>query len=626
MTIRRLPSNLVNQIAAGEVVERPASALKELVENALDAGATQIDILIREGGRALLSVTDNGKGMDPEEMLLALERHATSKLPEDDLFKISTLGFRGEALPSIASVARVSLTSRPRGHNEGWCVRVEAGQIQEERPAPHLEGTRIEVRDLFFATPARLKFLKSPVTEASYIVESVNRLAMAYPHVGFRLHQEERLVCDYARAGGDTDLVDARLTRLGKIMGKEFPDNCLPLQAAREGMNLTGFVGLPTLNRSNGSLQFLFVNGRPVKDKVLHSALKVAYQDFLAPNRFPLVALFLDMDPQDVDVNVHPAKIEVRFRDGGLVRGLFVGAIKEVLSAAGHRVSTTLSHAALGAVRAPISQNSSPSAPSFAAPSFTQTSSFSRAGAYNPSRTSSPSIATLPSYDRATPQSFSQTQPDSFFVQEPSFEPHAVYTQEEQAAHPLGQAVAQLHETYIVAQTREGLILVDQHAAHERLVYERFKSQMASIGVARQGLLVPEIVTLSQMQMELILDNADLLEKMGVCVESFGGDSVLVRETPALLGPVDGARLLRDIAESIEGVGEALSLQERLHETLSSMACHGSVRAGRRLSLPEMDALLRQMEETPHSGQCNHGRPTYVELKLIDIEKLFGRR
>ncbi|MBA4750049.1 MAG: DNA mismatch repair endonuclease MutL [Alphaproteobacteria bacterium] len=627
MTIRRLPTNLINQIAAGEVVERPASALKELVENALDAGATFIDLQIREGGRALLSVTDNGKGMTADELPLALERHATSKLPEEDLFHIQTLGFRGEALPSIASVARVCLTSRAHGARDAWSVSIEGGVHQAPKPATHPEGTRVEVRDLFYATPARLKFLKSPTTETAYIVESVSRLAMAYPHVGFRLRQDEKTLVDLAPPQDNISLDEARLARLAKIMGADFPPNALPLTAERDQMRLTGFVGLPTLSRSNGALQYLFVNGRPVKDKVLQSALKVAYQDFLAPSRYPLVALYLEIDPTLVDVNVHPAKIEVRFQDAGIVRGLFVGAIKEALRASGHRVSTTLSHTALGAARP---ESATTSTPSWQARPFTTMGG--TASSFVQSTLAPIKGANTPVASFATTSTFntSSDDQDSFAVYESPH--HNTSLQEnlssphDSPSFPLGHARAQVHRTYIVAQADDSLILVDQHAAHERLVYERLKEDFFAKGVARQGLLVPDIIELPTAQTALVLEHAETLEKMGLSVEGFGGNCLLVRETPALLGPIDSKRLLQDVAASLEDDGQALSLQERLFETLSTMACHGSVRAGKHMSLEEMNTLLRQMEETPHSGQCNHGRPTYVELKVSDIEKLFGRR
>ncbi|MCA0369577.1 MAG: DNA mismatch repair endonuclease MutL [Proteobacteria bacterium] len=617
--IRRLPTTLVNQIAAGEVVERPASVLKELVDNALDAGATHIEIHMREGGRSLLRVTDDGCGMSREDLPLALERHATSKLPDEDLFHIKTMGFRGEALPSIASVARLSVTSRARGASEGWLQEVEGGQDLGQKPAVHPQGTTVEVRDLFFATPARLKFLKSASTESAHVQEALNRLAMASPYVSFRLVQEGKVVCDLPEAAREMDEAGARLMRLTKIMGADFGANALPIDAHREGLRLSGFVGLPTLSRASPSHQFLFVNGRPVRDKVLQSALRLAYQDFLAPARYPLVALFLEIDPAAVDVNVHPAKTEVRFADPGIVRGLFVGAIKDALRAAGHRVATTVSQAALGAFRAaPAPSALSPSPfhqPTFAPAPMAR--SFS--APQGPRYTTQGHVA---SFLASGVAAVSQDGPQFGVAEGAPYETSAAPGE----SHPLGHAVAQLHGTYIVAQTQDGLILVDQHAAHERLVYEDMKAQLAKGRMVGQGLLVPEIVEVSPRHAALLTEHAGLLEELGLVVEAFGGGAFVVRETPALLGAVDARALLQDVADSLEVSCEPHLLKERLLEVLSTRACHGSIRAGRKLTLPEMDALLRQMETTPHAGQCNHGRPTYVELQLTDVEKLFGRR
>ena len=619
--IRRLPSTLVNQIAAGEVVERPASVLKELIDNALDAGATHIEVHMREGGRSLLKVSDDGSGMSREDLPLALERHATSKLPDENLFHIRTMGFRGEALPSIASVARLTLTSRQRGANEAWMQEVEGGQDLGAKPTTHPEGTTVEVRDLFFATPARLKFLKSAQTESAHVQETLNRIAMASPYVSFRLVQEGRTVCDFPGADKEISLEAARLARLSKIMGTDFAANALPLEAEREGLRLTGFVGLPTLSRANASLQFLFVNGRPVRDKLLQSALRLAYQDFLAPARFPLVALFLEIDPANVDVNVHPAKTEVRFADPGIVRGLFVGAIKETLRAAGHKVSTTVSQAALGAFR-PATSPQAPAPPvvqnysqrSFPAPSFGAARPFMPPQGLGPDA-------------RAHVASFAHVAANAEMqgVQEEAYDSHGAQDAAAQEHYPLGHAVAQLHGTYIVSQTKDGLILVDQHAAHERLVYEDMKAQLLTGKITSQGLLVPEIVELTPKQAALLTQNAPLLGELGLMTECFGGTAFVVRETPALLGPVDARALLQDVADSLEMTGEAHLLKERILEILATRACHGSVRAGRKLTLPEMDALLRQMETTPHAGQCNHGRPTYITLELKDVERLFGR-
>jgi len=600
MTIRRLPETLVNRIAAGEVIERPAAAVKELVENALDAEARHIDVVMGDGGRALIAVTDDGCGMTADEIALAVERHATSKLPDDDLVRIRTLGFRGEALPSIGAVARLSVTSRPRDAGVGataqaWSLAIEGGRRDAVKPAAHPPGTRVEVRDLFFATPARLKFLKGTRTELGHAQDALNRLAMAHPHVAFTLNADGRDVLRLAAAEGD--LFDARLRRLGAIMGREFAENALPIDAEREGLRLTGYIGLPTLNRGTAQHQYLFVNGRPVRDKLLHGAVRGAYRDVLAHDRHPMLALFIDVPADAVDVNVHPAKAEVRFRDPGLVRGLIVGACKHALVAAGHRASSSVATAALGAARPG-------GVPSFSTGYASRPRGFAEAAAvYH---------APLPGLGAA-----------------PSARP-GVATDQASAAdyeeYPLGAARAQVHATYVVAQTGDGIVIVDQHAAHERLVYERMKRQLAEGGVASQILLLPEVVELDEAAASRLAARAGELRDLGLVIEPFGPGALAVRETPALLGEVDAGALLRDLADELSEWGETLSLRERLGDVCSTMACHGSVRAGRRLNVDEMNALLRQMEETPHSGQCNHGRPTYIELKLADIERLFGRR
>ena len=600
MTIRLLPETTVNRIAAGEVVERPASAVKELVENSLDAGAARIDVVIRDGGRTLISVADDGAGMTAAELELAVRRHATSKLPGDDLENISTLGFRGEALPSIGAVSRLEITSRPEGAAEAWVLTVEGGRADAPRPASGTPGTRVEVRDLFFATPARLKFLKTPRTETSHALDVVKRLAMAYPETAFSMGDGTRSLLKLAPAGGD--LFAARLDRLAAIMGREFADNALAVEAEREGVRLTGHIGLPTLNRGTAALQFLFVNGRPVRDKLLFGAVRGAYRDLLAGDRHPLLALFVEAPPDAVDVNVHPAKTEVRFRDTGLVRGLIVGALKHALAGAGHRASTTVAAAALGAARPGGGSAMFPAArPSSAAPGAVPAGRglAERAAAYH---------APLP--DLEAP-------PGAPATEEPE-EPPADY--------PLGVARCQLHATYVVAQTVDGMVIVDQHAAHERLVYERMKKALQSQGVARQGLLIPEVVELGEEGAARLCARAGELGELGLAIEPFGVGAVVVREMPALLGEADVQGLVRDLADEIAEYDEALSLKERLADVCGTMACHGSVRAGRRLNVAEMNALLREMEATPHSGQCNHGRPTYVELKLADIERLFGRR
>ncbi|GAB2176235.1 DNA mismatch repair endonuclease MutL [Dongia sp. agr-C8] len=598
MSIRLLPPNLVNQIAAGEVVERPASVVKELVENALDAGAQRIDITLRDGGRALIAVADDGHGMGREELALAVERHATSKLPGDDLVHINQFGFRGEALPAIGAVGRLAITTRQHGAEHGWRLSVEGGEKSPIAPAPTNPGTRVELRDLFYAVPARLKFLKSARSELNAVTEIVERLAMAHPEVAFSLSDDERNILRFHAE--TTDLIaeaeGARLKRLSAVMGRDFAENAAPVEAIRDGHRITGFAGLPTLNRATASMQYLFVNGRPVKDRLLVGAIRGAYQDFLARDRHPLAVLFVDCAPEDVDVNVHPAKAEVRFRDAALVRGLIVGGIRHALTGAGHRASTTVAAATLQGF-------SAPPLPSYQA---------------MPLR--GPSVAHLAAQAVAA---FAPLDPE---LARPSVRAEAAPETTALRDYPLGVARAQLHGTYIVAQTADGIVIVDQHAAHERLVYERMKEALAATGIARQALLIPEVVELDQPAAERLLSRAAELEELGMVIESFGPATVVVREVPALLGATDVHGLLRDLADELAEFDTALSLKERLEHVCGTMACHGSVRAGRQLNQAEMDALLRQMEATPHSGQCNHGRPTYVELKLADIERLFGRR
>jgi DNA mismatch repair protein MutL len=607
MTIRLLPSTTVNRIAAGEVVERPASAIKELVENSIDAGAKRIDVIIRDGGRTFLSVSDDGSGMSAEDLSLAVERHATSKLPNDDLENIRTLGFRGEALPSIGSVSRMTMTSRVQDSESAWMISLEGGEKSEPIPAALSHGTTIEVRDLFYATPARLKFLKSPKTENAHALDAIKRLAMAHPDIAFTVGDTARTMLKLPQAQGD--FLSARLDRLDAIMGNAFAANALPIDAEREGIHLSGHIGLPTLNRGNAALQFLFVNGRPVKDKLLFGAVRGAYRDFLAHSRHPLLALFIDIPSDSLDVNVHPAKTEVRFKDAGLVRGLIVSALRHALAEAGHRASTTVSDQALGAMRphtgaTPMYQASyggnqnRPGAPSF--------------GLHEAARAFQTPLGTdsLNHLDTA------------LSVQHVS----GKNIQEVSGDWPLGVARAQLHETYIVAQTDDGIVIVDQHAAHERLVYEDMKKGLEEDGIKRQGLLIPEVVEMDEAAADRIAARADELAELGLVIEAFGTGAIVVRETPAMLGEIDIQGLIKDLADDLAECDEALSLKEQLAHVSGTMACHGSVRAGRRLNGDEMNALLRQMEITPHSGQCNHGRPTYVELKLADIEKLFGRR
>ncbi|HTH16573.1 MAG TPA: DNA mismatch repair endonuclease MutL, partial [Magnetospirillum sp.] len=580
MSIRLLPPTLVNQIAAGEVVERPASAVKELVENALDAGAGRIDVVLVEGGQALISVTDDGCGMAPEDLALAVERHATSKLPDDDLVHIRHLGFRGEALPSIGSVARLTLTSRPKGADSAWSLTVEGGAKGEPVPAAAPPGTRVEVRDLFYATPARLKFLKAPRTELSHAVDTLERLAMAHPDVAFSLSDGSRPVLKLAAQRGEP--AAALLSRLAAIIGRDFETNAVRLEAERDGVRLTGWAGLPTFNKGTSAYQYLFVNGRPVKDRLVIGAVRGAYQDVLSHDRHPVVALFLDLDPEAVDVNVHPAKAEVRFQESGLVRGLIVSGIRHALAEAGHRASSTLGVAALGALGAHA-------APPRPAPSF-QYQWQPRPGAIQIARAAEAF---------APPMGLSEALPSLPLpgLSLPPGAPAEVQPAEvPELDHPLGAARAQLHDTYIIAETRDGLVIVDQHAAHERLVLERMKAAMAAGPVKTQALLLPEVVDLGDAGAARIADAAEALAGLGLVVEPFGPGAVVVREVPALLGDADVQGLVRDLADDLAEWGEALSLSQRLGDICATMACHGSVRSGRRLSVPEMNALLRQME------------------------------
>ena len=608
MTIRILPPATVNRIAAGEVVERPASVVKELVENAIDAGAARIDVIMDAGGRTAISVTDDGRGMDADELALAVERHATSKLPDgDDLLRITALGFRGEALPAIASVSRFTMTSRAAGAEAAWSIAIDAGRKGEPAPAALAQGTRVEVRDLFYATPARRKFLKTPRTELDHAAEAVNKLAMAHPRIGFSLTADGRTVVRLAAVPALADDDGGRLERLAQVMGRSFADNALEIDAEREGVRLTGYASLPTLNRGTARAQHLFVNGRPVRDRLVIGALRGAYADVLARDRYPMVALFVTAPADAVDVNVHPAKAEVRFRDSGVVRGLIVGALKHALAAAGHRAATTVGEAALAAFRP--NDGATPVLPM--APH--------RGGGYGHGVTTR-----LPAGLAEAAAAYHA--PLAGDIAAPSGRVEADETDTAAMAYPLGAARGQLHATYIVAQTQDGIVIVDQHAAHERLVYERMKAALAASGVARQGLLIPEVVELEAAAVARLAERADELAELGLALEPFGEGAVVVREVPGLLGESDIQGLVRDLADELAEMGAAHSLRERLDEVCSTMACHGSVRAGRVLGVPEMNALLREMEATPNSGQCNHGRPTSVTLKLADIEKLFGRR
>lgn len=618
MPIRRLPPEAVNRIAAGEVVERPAAAVKELVENALDAGARRVAVRIERGGLGLIAIEDDGGGIVRDELPLAVERHATSKLVAGDggavdLLNIHTMGFRGEALPSIGAVARLAIVSKARGTDGAWAIEVEGGELHPVKPSAWAalseSGTRVEVRDLFFATPARLKFMKSERAEMMAVTDVVKRLAMARPDVAFSLEHDGRASL---RLSAERDPVnEGRRARLAAILGAEFAPNCIALDQTRGEVRLSGFAGLPTFSRGTREHQHLFVNGRPVKDKLIVGAVRAAYQDLLARDRHPVAALFLDLPPGDVDVNVHPAKTEVRFRDAALVRGLIVGALSHALAGAGHRASTTTAQSALSAVRA------------YEAPQPFLRPAGGSAYALAEERLAAGDFM-MPSARVDGGASFADTIPSPDL--EAAIRDAVAHDPEDAKFFPLGAARAQIHETYIVAQTEDGIVIVDQHAAHERLVYERMKSMLSNGGVRRQALLIPEVVELDPNEAEAIAARAEELGQLGLVIEPFGPGAILVRETPALLGHIDAAGLLRDLADDVAELGDAHALKERLEEVCSSMACHGSVRAGRRLTADEMNALLRQMEATPFSGQCNHGRPTYVELKLADIEKLFGRR
>ncbi len=601
--IRRLSEGTINRIAAGEVVERPASVVKELVENALDARATDIEIIATGGGLDLIRIVDNGHGMSAGDLELAIERHATSKLKSDDLLDIDTLGFRGEALPSIGSVARLSIATRQVTSDSGYAISVDGGKVSALKPAGLDFGTRIEVANLFYKTPARLKFMKTERSENNAIIDVVKRLAMANPQTRFRLVAGEREVFDLIAQPSDST---GRLARLRDVMGEDFSDNAMPVDLIREGVELSGFAAVPTLNRANSTQQFLFVNSRPVKDKQLTGAVRGAYMDFLARNRHPLCVLFITLDAALVDVNVHPAKAEVRFRDAGLVRGLIVSGLRRALAGAGHRASTTVADATVS---------------SFTTPEFA-------AMPASPYRTTAQSHAHRPAYAGG----FSQVH-ESFNA--PLGDTAAMSVRADEASEtddpdlqtqPLGAARALLHENFIIAQTQDGLVIVDQHAAHERLVYEAMKQNLASQGIERQPLLIPEVVNLDPATVANLADRSDEIAELGLILEAFGDDAIVVRETPAILGEFDIQSLIKDLADELEDLSATTSLKSRIDHVLATMACHGSVRSGRLLKVEEMNALLRQMEKTPHSGQCNHGRPTYVELKLADIERLFGRR
>lgn len=617
MGIRILPSTLVNQIAAGEVVERPSSVIKELVENSIDAGATSIEVTLVDGGKSLIIVSDNGKGMSPEELELAVERHATSKLPDDNLFNINFLGFRGEALPSIASVARLSIISRPKNEDSAWKIEVNGGEKSKPIPTSGTYGTRIEVRDLFYATPARLKFLKTSVSETNACVDILTRIALANPHISFYLKDGDRKKLSLNAEQGE--LFDARLKRLSDVMGQEFGQNSVLIDATRENLRISGYVSLPTLNKANSLHQYLFVNNRPVRDKLLLGAIKGAYMDVLASNRYPLCALFFDIDPAYVDVNVHPAKAEVRFYDNALVRGLLVSAIRNALNTESRRVSQNID-------LAQFVQDTIPDFGMQSADNEIKTNIIPDTMALCEHK---PTLSGFNFQRSYAPKASHQADlPDleyKFSVK--TEKPESYETVQSNASGPLGIPKAQFHNTYIISQTEDSIIIIDQHASHERIVMEKMKANLLKDGrLASQMLLLPEIVELNSSAKERVLGIKEELNKLGMVVEEFGPTAVIIREIPALIKDCDVKSLITDLSDEVAEWGGEYSLTDKLHHICATIACHGSVRAGRSLNFDEMNRLLRDMEKTDHSGQCNHGRPTYIELKLKDIEKLFNRR
>lgn len=606
MSVIRLSETMINQIAAGEVVERPASVVKELVENAIDAGATSIDIMTSAGGKNLIRISDNGHGMSAVDLELAIERHCTSKISED-LMDIHTLGFRGEALPSIGSVSKMSIITRRPDEECAWSIKIDGGKLSPIQPAALSKGTVIEISNLFGNTPARLKFLKSDRAETNAITEIFKRIALAFPAIKFSISGSDRSSLEYL----PTDLIG----RIGQILGPEFEKNALEIDAEREGFRLRGYAGLPTFNRGNAQHQYFFINGRPVRDKSLLGAVRGAYSDFLARDRNAVLVLFLDCAPAQVDVNVHPAKAEVRFRDSALVRGLIVGSLKQAISGAGYRASSEGGRDMMAAFR----PQAGPSEPWQA-----------ELSPYRPLElepgTSSQPYSGFGGMREATPVYDAGLAPSGQTSYETAHDP-AVQSDQPMAwhdAHPLGAARAQLHENYIVSQTPDGLMIIDQHAAHERIVYEKLKAQMAD-GVAGQILLIPDVIELPEEDVNRLIDQIEALAKFGLVIEKFGPGAVVVRETPAMLGEVDSKAMVQDLADELAEWKSSTGLVDRLEHVAATIACHGSVRSGRLLKADEMNALLRQMEETPNSGQCNHGRPTYIELKLKDIERLFGR-
>jgi len=612
MGIRILPSNLVNQIAAGEVIERPASVVKELVENAIDAGATDIKITLLDGGKGMISVVDDGKGMSPEELMLAVERHATSKLPDDDLFNINFLGFRGEALPSVASVSKLCIISRPKEADSAYKIEIEAGEKSQVKPTAGNFGTTIEVRDLFYATPARLKFLKSNASEVSQCVDIIQKIAIANPYVAFTLYDENKrkIFFDAAQKGDE----DARLHRIKSVMGEEFAQNSLMLDEQRDNIRIFGYVSLPTYNKANSLSQYLFVNSRPVRDKLLLGALKGAYQDVLPSNRYPACVLFFDVNPQYVDVNVHPTKAEVRFFDAGAVRGLLVSAVRKLLSTGSSAGADVAANNINLAEYIHFFDENKPTEKSDDGMCMLEENSLQMTGL--------PRVRDYAA--QAARQTFIPSLEGAYCVK---IEDRQDNNPEDFENYPLGLAKAQFHNTYIISQTKDGIIIVDQHAAHERITMEKMKKNLfENKKIETQILLIPEVIELAFSEKQKILEIAPELSKAGLEVEEFGPAAIIIREIPALIKNCDVKKLVIDLAQEAQEWNRGFSLEDKINHICATCACHGSVRAGRKLNFEEMNHLLREMEVTERSGQCNHGRPTYIKLSLVEIEKLFARR
>tara|TARA_B100001057_G_scaffold49912_1_gene44482 strand:- start:4979 stop:6847 length:1869 start_codon:yes stop_codon:yes gene_type:complete len=607
--IKQLDEAAINRIAAGEVIERPSSAVKELIENSIDAGSTSIFVDVADGGKTLIRVTDDGCGMTPTDLPLAVSRHATSKLNSDDLYNISTFGFRGEALPSLGAVSRLNIKTKGI-ETEASELSVDAGLMSKIKPVALNRGSVIELRDLFYATPARLKFLRTDRTELQEINKIIKGLSIAYPYISFKLrdisHNKDRLLFDTTSELGSPEV--ALKQRISKVIDASFIENSCAIKAERENLKLSGFAALPTFSRGSTNLQYIFINQRPVKDKILVGAVKAAYSDFLAKDRYPAVVLFLDCNPHFVDVNVHPSKLEVRFREPGVVRGLVISAIRHALAEAGHRASSTIANTALGAMK--------------------EHNSFSKS-LYQSGLNKNHSGKSIPDniFGSAETSYMGRFESQQFEVLETPSGSFADNKRKDElpSKYPLGAARGQVHENYIIAQTEDSVVIVDQHAAHERLVYEELKEQRAASGVNRQVLLIPEIIELSNSDITSLITEKEQLLKSGLVLEEFGENAIIVRETPALLGDFNVKSLILDILDELLSSGNSKKLEEEIASILSRKACHGSIRSGRRLNQEEMNALLRKMEVTPYSGQCNHGRPTYIELKLKDIEKLFGR-